>query len=366
MSTTHPSNDICSADPLRAHASRDGAITTEPQSFCVVCGGDGAIKYRDLPDRLFGAPGLWSFHECENPDCGTLWLNPRPTGQDIGKAYATYFTHTDARPTSWVKRAVRFLAQERAAARLGYASSQLPWPGKHLASMLASLYPGLGEHLDLLIRYLDAPVETRNRLLDVGCGDGEALDILRLLGWQTTGVELDAKAVEVARAVGLDVRLGSLHDVGFADQTFDLVTSSHVIEHVHDPLAFLVEQRRVLRPGGRLLAVTPNAAGPMHTKWSEYWLNLDPPRHLTLFTKASLEKLASAAGFAEARVITTARAVALVEIASSKMRSDGNYKWGSRPGLPIWLRAQLVQLATTLRVKMGKLEGEELVLVARK
>lgn len=366
MPTTHPSNDTCSADPLFARASRDGAIATEPQSFCVVCGGDGAIKYRDLPDRLFGAPGLWSLHECKNPGCGTLWLNPRPTVQEIGKAYATYYTHLDIRPTSWVKRAVRFLAQERAAARLGYATSQLPWPGKHLASMLASLYPGLGEHLDLLIRYLDAPVETRNRLLDVGCGDGEALDILRLLGWQTTGVELDPKAVEAARALGLDVRPGSLHDVGFADQTFDLVTSSHVIEHVHDPLAFLIEQRRVLRPGGRLLAVTPNAAGPMHNKWTEYWRGLEPPRHLTLFTKASLEKLANAAGFAEARVITTARAVALAEIASSKMRDDGNYQSGSWPGLPIWLRAQLVQLTTTLRVKMGKLEGEELVLMARK
>lgn len=366
MSTIYPSNDTCSADPLLAQASRDGVIATEPQSFCVVCGGDGEIKYRDLPDRLFGAPGLWSFHECENPGCGTLWLNPRPTVQDIGKAYATYYTHPDIQRVSWVKRAVRFLAQERAAARFGYATSQLLWPGKHLASMLASLYPGLGEHLDLLIRYLDAPAETRNRLLDVGCGDGEALDILRLLGWQTIGVELDGKAVESARALGLDVRLGNLHDVGFAAQTFDVVTSSHVIEHVHDPLAFLIEQRRVLTPGGCLIAVTPNAEGPMHRKWEKYWFNLDPPRHFTIFTQASLQRLASAAGFSRIHIVTTARAVALAEIASSKMRNDGSYKNGSWPGLPIWLRAQLVQMTTTLRVRTGKLEGEELVLMARK
>lgn len=341
-------------------------IRTERQSRCVVCGRGGEVEYRDLPDRLFGASGLWSFRKCDDPACGTLWLDPRPTREDIGKAYAQYYTHQDVGHASPVKRIVRFLARERAAARFGYATSQLPWPGKHLASGLAALYPGLGEHLDLMIRYLDAPPANQHRLLDVGCGDGEALDILRRLGWQTTGVEVDGKAVASARARGLDVRQGHLQDAGFAEHSFDVTTSSHVIEHVHDPLEFLREQRRILKPGGRLIAVTPNVEGPMHKTWGKHWLGLDPPRHLALFTRSSLRRLASAAGFSRIQIVTTARAVALVQITSTKMRDEGTWRHMSWPGLPIWLKAQLLQLATTLRVKAGRLEGEELVLIATK
>ena len=359
---TKSGSSLCSSDrELPADA-----IATEPQNHCVVCGRAGIVEYRDLPDRLFGAPGLWSFRKCEDPSCGTLWLDPRPTREDIGKAYANYYTHQDVGRASFVKRAVRFLARERAAARFGYQTSQLPWPGKHLASAVASLYPGLGEHLDLMIRYLSAPNERKQRLLDVGCGDGEALDILRLLGWQVVGVELDGEAVVSARARGLDVRQGNLEDAGFSEKIFDVVTSSHVIEHVHDPLGFLREQRRVLKPGGCLIAVTPNAEGPMHRKWAKYWFNLDPPRHFTIFTLASLQQLTSAAGFSQIHIITTARAVALAEMASTKMRDNGTYRTGSWPGLGVWLRAQASQWATTLRVKAGGQKGEELVLIAVK
>lgn len=235
-----------------------------------------------------------------------------------------------------------------------------------MASALAALYPGLGEHLDLMIRYLSAPAEHQDRLLDVGCGDGEALDILRLLRWQVVGVELDGNAVESARSRGLDVRHGDLAAAGFAKDSFDAVTSSHVIEHVHDPFAFLIEQKRVLKSGGRLVAVTPNVRGPIHGKHAQHWLNLDPPRHLVVFTPASLKRLAIAAGFSDIQVTTTSRAVALAEIASSKMRADGSYRWGSWPGLWTWLKAQAIQWIATLGVKTGRLEGEELVLLATK
>lgn len=235
-----------------------------------------------------------------------------------------------------------------------------------MASAFASLYPGLGEHLDLMIRYLSVSAEHQDCLLDVGCGDGEALDILRLLGWQVVGVELDGKAVAAARARDLDVRHGDLAAAGFANDSFDVVTSSHVIEHVHDPLAFLIEQKRVLKTGGRLVAVTPNARGWTHTRYGGNWRPLEPPRHLVIFTPASLKVLAVAAGLSQVQVTTTARAVTLAEIQSSKMRDDGNYRWGSWPGLWTWLKAQAIQWVATLGVKTGMLEGDELVLLARK
>lgn len=339
-------------------------IQTEPQPTCVVCGASGTVKYLDLTDRLFGAPGYWTLKECTAPGCGTLWLDPRPSLTDIGKAYRNYYTHGNDQQRTFIKRTVRALAMEIGAARYGFKSSKLPWPGKYLATAAAALYPGLREHLDLQIRYLPASSMGNGKLLDVGCGDGEALDILRDLGWQVCGVEFDPQAVNAARKRNLDVREGTLTDAPFPDETFDAITSSHVIEHLHDPLAFLAESRRVLRTGGTLVAITPNAQAWTHEKYRSDWLNLDSPRHLVLFTTTSLQNLARVAGLRNVTVSTKARAIALTEIASSKIRDEGQYQWGKWPGLPTWIRAQTMQCFAPLYMRFGDIQGDELVLIA--
>ncbi|MFZ4535408.1 class I SAM-dependent methyltransferase [Propionivibrio sp.] len=235
-----------------------------------------------------------------------------------------------------------------------------------MAVAAAALYPGLKDHIDLQIRYLHASSMGNGNILDVGCGDGEALEILRDLGWQVCGVDFDPQAVETARKSNLDVRQGSLADAAFSDEAFDAITSSHVIEHLHDPLAFIVESRRVLRTGGTLVTVTPNAQAWSHEKFGADWLGLDPPRHLVLFTAESLRNLAESAGFRNVRVSTTARAVALTEIASSKIRDEGQYQWGKWPGILTWSRAQTIQYLASLSLKFGRIQGDELVLMATK
>ena len=341
-------------------------IQTEPQPTCVVCGAAGTVKYRDLTDRLFGAPGSWTVKECNAPRCGTLWLDPRPTLAEIGKAYKNYYTHGDDQQRTFIKRTVHALALELGASRYGFKSSSLPWPGKYLATAVAALYPGLRDHLDLQTRYLPASSMGNGKLLDVGCGDGEALEILSDLGWQACGVEVDPQAVDAARKRNLDVRQGTLLDAAFPEETFDALSSSHVIEHVHDPLAFLTESRRVLRTGGTLVAITPNAKAWTHERHGINWMPLDPPRHLVLFTAESLSNLAKSAGLRNVHVTTTVRAVALTEIASAKIRDEGHYQWGKWPGLLTWIRAQTMQSIASLYMKLGRMQGDELVLKATK
>jgi SAM-dependent methyltransferase len=344
----------------------DDVIQTEPQPTCPLCHTPGRVRYQDLTDRLFGATGVWTLKECPAPVCGSLWLDPRPTLADVGKAYRSYYTHGGAglaRVVQWIVRAV---AREHGAGRYGFSTSRLPGPGGRLVAALAALYPGLREHLDLLVRYTAASRKGGGRLLDVGCGDGQSLEILADLGWSVSGVEVDPSAVAVARARGLDVRQGTLADAAFAEDSFDLVTSSHVIEHVHDPADFLRQSLRVLRPGGGLVTVTPNAHAMLLEKHGASWLALDPPRHLLLFTASSLETLARAVGFRDITVRSTARAVALNEIASAQIEREGHYQWGQWPGLPLWLRAQAQQLWEPLAMRLGRAEGEELVLQAVK
>lgn len=97
------------------------------------------------------------------------------------------------------------------------------------------------------------------RLLDVGTGLGLFLKLAGEVGWQATGVDLDAAIVDHARRrLGVDARVGALADLDLPAGAFDLVTLWNVLECVSEPRGLLHHVRRVLRPGGRLFARTQN------------------------------------------------------------------------------------------------------------
>ncbi|HEX5042498.1 MAG TPA: class I SAM-dependent methyltransferase [Candidatus Polarisedimenticolaceae bacterium] len=89
-------------------------------------------------------------------------------------------------------------------------------------------------------------------LLDVGCREGTQSRIFRELGYQVTSIDVD-KVWEDCQVVDCNGPLP------FGDDSFDIVWSSEVIEHLIDPVAAANEMRRVLRPGGTLVLTTPNS-----------------------------------------------------------------------------------------------------------
>lgn len=103
---------------------------------------------------------------------------------------------------------------------------------------------------------------------------------MQALGWQVEGVDFDPKGVRNAQAKGLTVHLGDLDRQGYPDDSFDAVAMSHVIEHVPDPSALLRECRRILKPGGRLVVLTPNVASWGHRLYGSDWRGLEPPRRM--------------------------------------------------------------------------------------
>jgi SAM-dependent methyltransferase len=153
----------------------------------------------------------------------------------------------------------------------------------------------LRNSLRLLERYL--PQRRPLRVLDAGCGTGGALLALQRYG-QAAGFDFSPLAVGFCRQRGLTATaLGSVTDVPFADQRFDVVTSFEVLYHanVPDDLTALREFRRVLRPGGVLLLRLP----------AFEWLRSshDAMVHTRRrYTRGEVRRALVAAGFRPARV----------------------------------------------------------------
>lgn len=275
----------------------DTDIRSEPCPTCAVCGGEGQFIYFNQEDRLFGARGQWDLKRCLNAQCSMVWLDPMPVPEDISKAYASYYTHASlnrAHRGGMLKGIYSAIKREYLAGRYSYrggaGSSSLP-----SIRQLLYLFPLRRAAADGDVRFLRAV--PGGRLLDVGCGSGEWMLSMRDLGWEVAGVDFDESAVAVARQKGLTVHCGSLEQQNFPSDFFDAVTLNHVIEHVPDPLGLLRECARILMPGGKLVLFTPNVESLGHGIYKEYWRGLEPPRHLHIFSFASMRVALRLAGF---------------------------------------------------------------------
>lgn len=137
-----------------------------------------------------------------------------------------------------------------------------------------------------------------NRLLDVGCSAAFFLKLARDRKWDVQGVEVSDFGVKFSREeLGIPVFQGSLQDAHFPDESFDAVFSSHVIEHVRDPVGLLKEMKRVLRPGGALLTVLPTQFASPSYRFFGKWTGEGPPRHVSFFTRHRFETSLTDLGF---------------------------------------------------------------------
>lgn len=104
----------------------------------------------------------------------------------------------------------------------------------------------------------EAVAEVRpRRVLEVGCGPGEASErIAREQGALVVAVDISERMVQLARSRGVDARAGDVQELPFDDGAFDCALAAWVLFHAADVDLALGELARVLRPGGRLVAVT--------------------------------------------------------------------------------------------------------------
>lgn len=339
-------------------------IRAENVKRCPLCGDENRrLLYAGLRDHLFGAPGEWTLKECRR--CGTAYLDPRPTSEDIGKVYAKYYTHSIAdqpKANSPVHRFYRAIKAGYLGRRWGYDKGLRTWQ-KALAPLLY-LHPGRRAQLDSTVMYLGAMPGAR--LLDVGTGSGTLIEHLGNLGWRAEGVEPDPLAVQAAQERGLPVYLGTLEDRSYPDATFDAVTMSHVIEHVHRPHALLRECRRILKIGGRLVIVTPNISSLGHDRFKAAWRGLEPPRHLQILTPSALLHLAERAGFRKSSVQTSMQSAHSMYVTSRSIRLADTCAGKEVTSRTERLRGRLMQHAEWAALRSRADVGEEIVAVLEK
>ncbi|MCF8465076.1 MAG: methyltransferase domain-containing protein [Flavobacteriales bacterium] len=194
---------------------------------------------------------------------------------------------------------------------------------------LNAVYEGYGRNdylSDLTIqayeRVLDSfePYRKTNRLIDVGCGIGYFLEVAKRRGWEVYGTEYTQEAVAICEGKGASMQLGPLNTANYEAESFDIICSFEVIEHINNPLLELASFNKILRKGGLVYCTTPNFNAVERYQLGADWNVLTYPEHLSYYTPNTLKRVFKEAGFSTKKVLATG--VSITRIKKSQGKSD--------------------------------------------
>jgi 2-polyprenyl-3-methyl-5-hydroxy-6-metoxy-1,4-benzoquinol methylase len=127
------------------------------------------------------------------------------------------------------------------------------------------------------------------KVLDIGCGRGRLLEILKQKGCDCYGLERKAFPVNT-QAQGIHFYKENLRDIRFEDDFFDAVILWHVLEHIENPVAMIHETARIIRPAGIIALAVPNFGSIQARLFRSAWFHLDLPRHTHHFNPQTLRQ----------------------------------------------------------------------------
>lgn len=210
------------------------------------------------------------FHIVECRNCGLLFINPRPTREEIGRFY----------PES-------------------YSWKETLEAGSFIEKWVKKLEKKYRYHLlkDEVSKVLKFTGKGSGTVLDVGCGTGDRLDVFRNMGFETYGVETSDSADYAKDHLQLNVLKGDLFSAHFPDRFFDIVTLYNVLEHIHNPMRVCEEIWRILKENGFLVVQVPNKDSLQYKIFKKRWAAFDVPRDLYYFGTKTINCLLKKTGF---------------------------------------------------------------------
>ena len=136
------------------------------------------------------------------------------------------------------------------------------------------------------------------KILDVGCFTGDFLVLMKEIGADVYGLELQDDAVEIAnKKLSGRVKSADVMTSTFPNLDFDIITLLGIVEHVTDPIKLIRRSTDLLKKGGILMIQTPNSGSKL-SKWTkQYWPPFAPVEHIHLFSKNSLVKSLELCGY---------------------------------------------------------------------
>lgn len=149
------------------------------------------------------------------------------------------------------------------------------------------------------------PFRKTNKLLDVGCGIGYFLEVAKERGWEVYGTEYTDRAIEICEGKGITMQQGKLDPSKFEAESFDIITSFEVLEHINNPIEEINNFYQLLRKGGLVYLTTPNFNSLLRYRLKERYDVITYPEHLSYFTPSTLKKLFTQCGFRKLKIQTT-------------------------------------------------------------
>jgi 2-polyprenyl-3-methyl-5-hydroxy-6-metoxy-1,4-benzoquinol methylase len=216
----------------------------------------------EASDRLYRTTDkVFQVARCEH--CGLIRLTPRPTPDELHHYYPREY---------W------------------YAPTEAAMEERYRRFVLR-------DHVKFVMRALRSSGES-GLVLDVGCGGGLFLRLLRERGVPVLGMDSSERAASVAWKInGVAAIRGDLAQSPVLRGSCAAVTMFHVVEHLYDPVSYLRAAGELLREGGRLIIQVPNAASWQFRMFGKRWNGVDAPRHLVNYRARDLENLLDHCGF---------------------------------------------------------------------
>ncbi len=241
-------------------------------------------------------------------ECKAEFINPMPRFEELSNYYPkNYYSYEGKTGESFFERVKTNIVKK------AFERKQLGIKDNLLVLLFKGKFSGLP-----LYRKKDGA------FLDIGCGSGKNLKILKKYGWDTYGIELDEDAVKYAQSQGLKVQKANLQSVKF-NRKFDLIRIWHVFEHLNNPIESIKKIASLLENDGEIMMAMPNTRSLARIIFRNNWYGLDVPRHVVNYRPSILYKLFESNGL-ECVEIKYSSCGSFVGSISNFLRKKFNYK----------------------------------------
>jgi len=239
------------------------------------------VALKNLTDRKITSDKKYDIITCTV--CSHSFIDPMPSGEELKNFYPkNYYAHTTFIYTASIKKKLK-----NCLIRFWYGQ----FSDNNFIRLIQKQFYSLLKH-----KINEPPFLPGGKYLDVGCGSGEYLNMIRRFGWEIYGIDFNEDAVRIATNFGLNVKRGSAEKIEYENGYFDVVRVWNVLEHTVSPRKAIFEISRVLKRGGYLIIYVPNFNSVNRKYFSKYWSSLEIPRHCHHFSIKSLESYLNQAG----------------------------------------------------------------------